>query len=294
MQLRREQIITHRGLEPDRHNFFSESSYEAFADQLARGFGGIEFDVNFTSDGEIIIIHDAGLGRFTDGHDTRIFTTDVTAREVRALRLSRGQIPFFVEILDLIRTSPSHINALHLKGRFQRPNFLTRLVKTLKNAPDLLDRLIIFDVRPDTARFLKQEIRELRLTPSVAHQYDIERYGAMVDNTLLNINQALALKADGLISGVWLDEWDLKDRDGGIKTLYNAKTFDQLRSAGLEIYLVTPELHGTSPGLYGGESHPDAFSKERLYDRIKKIIRLQPDGICTDHPEEVLLLNDNA
>lgn len=51
MQLRRDQIITHRGLEPDRPGFFSESSFEAFADQLARGFGGIEFDPNFTSDG---------------------------------------------------------------------------------------------------------------------------------------------------------------------------------------------------------------------------------------------------
>lgn len=291
MQLRRNQIITHRGLEPDRPGFFSESSLEAFADQLARGFGGIEFDPNFTNDGEIIVVHDAGLGRFTDGCDKRNFATEVTADEVRAFRLANGRIPFFDEVMELIRTSSSRINALHLKGRFQEERYLALLIGALREAPDLMARLIIFDVRPETARRLKRELPAVRLAPSVAHPYDIGRYGAVVDNTLLTIDEALALKKEGVIAGVWLDEWDLADRDGGTKTLYSAETFGQLRAVGLEIYLVTPELHGTSPGLYGGESHPDASSKKRLYGRIKEIIRLGPDGICTDHPEEVLLLD---
>jgi len=292
MKLSRSQIITHRGLEPDRPGFFSESSYEAFADQLARGFGGIEFDPNFTRNGEIIVVHDAGLGRFTDGRDTRTFATDVTANEVRAFRFANGRIPFFTEVIELIRANPSaRINALHLKGRFQETKYLALLVAALKDARDVLDRIVVFDVRPATARFLARELPELRLSPSVAHPYDIERYGAVVGNTLLSIEEALGLKAEGLIAGVWLDEWDLADRDGDAKTLYNADTFARLRAAGLEIYLVTPELHGTSPGLYGGESHPDAASKAILYRRIKEIIRLGPDGICTDHPEEVLLLD---
>ena len=37
----KDHIITHRGLEPSRSNYFSESSLEAFKDQLSRGFGGI-------------------------------------------------------------------------------------------------------------------------------------------------------------------------------------------------------------------------------------------------------------
>lgn len=290
MRLRRNQIITHRGLEPDRPGFFSESSFEAFADQLARGFGGIEFDPNFTCDDEIIVVHDAGLVSFTDGRDTRTFATEVTADEMRAFRLANGRIPFFTEVLKLIRASSASANALHLKGRFQEERYLALLIAALRDVPDLLARLIIFDVRPETARSLKREFPTIRLAPSVAHPYDIERYGAVVGNTLLTIDEALALKTEGLISGVWLDEWDLTDRGERAKTLYNAETFGQLRAAGLEIYLVTPELHGTSPGLYGGESHPDASSKARLYARIKEIVRLGPDGICTDHPEEALLL----
>ncbi len=292
MRLRRNQIITHRGLEPDRPGFFSESSYEAFADHLGRGFGGIEFDLNFTCDGEIIVVHDAGLGRFTDGRDTRTFATDITTDEARAFRFANGRIPFFSEVMKLIRTHNStRINALHLKGRFQEDKYLTLLVAAFKNARDVLDQIIVFDVRPKTARCLISELPGLRLAPSVAHPYDIERYGTAVGNTLLSVDEALDLKREGLIAGVWLDEWDLADRDGGTKTLYNADTFARLRASGLEIYLVTPELHGTSPGLYGGESPPDAISKNLLYHRIKELVRLEPDGICTDHPEEVLTLD---
>ena len=61
-----------------------------------------------------------------------------------------------------------------------------------------------------------------------------------------------------------------------------------MKDAGLSISLVTPELHATSPGLLGGEAHPDAQSRERFFERIGEIIALKPDWICTDYPEEVL------
>jgi hypothetical protein len=62
--------------------------------------------------------------------------------------------------------------------------------------------------------------------------------------------------------------------------------FKILKDEGLKVALVTPELHGTSPGLLGGEAHPDA-DKNCLFDRIQEIIDLQPDALCTDYPEEV-------
>ena len=57
-------IITHRGLEPSNPSFWPESSYEAFEDQLKRGFG-IEFDPNFCKDG-IVVSHDSTLKRITN------------------------------------------------------------------------------------------------------------------------------------------------------------------------------------------------------------------------------------
>lgn len=289
MKIERSKIITHRGLEPDQPNFWSEGSLEAFTDQLNRGFGGIEFDANFTKDDQIIVAHDTRLSRLTDGADTREFASSVNASEVANFRLPRGRIPLFHEVMELIRATPgAKTNALHLKGRFQDQKHLNILVTALNDARELLPQIIIFDVKPETARIIKQALPWSRLAVSVAHPYDIERYGNVVGNTLLSMEEALHLAKLGIIEGVWLDEWDLADRDGGKKIFYNSEVFARLRSASLHVYLVTPELHGTSPRLHGGESHPDASSKERLYERIKEIIRLQPDAICTDHPEEVL------
>jgi len=61
--MNRSQILTHRGLEPSKPDFFPESSIEAFINQLHRGFG-IEFDPNFVKDG-IVINHDSNLKRIT-------------------------------------------------------------------------------------------------------------------------------------------------------------------------------------------------------------------------------------
>ena len=51
------EVITHRGLEPQRKANYSESSLEAFEDHIKRGYA-VEFDPNFTLDG-IIVHHDA-------------------------------------------------------------------------------------------------------------------------------------------------------------------------------------------------------------------------------------------
>ena len=89
---------------------------------------------------------------------------------------------------------------------------------------------------------------------------------------------------------MWLDEWDLSDKAGGTKQFYTREVFQTFKNAGLLIGLVTPELHGTSPGLLGGEAHPDSKPLEQLLERIQTIIALGPDIICTDYPEEVRAL----
>lgn len=298
-------IFTHRGLELSNPNFYPESSYEAFADQLARGFG-IEFDPNFVKDG-IVINHDATLKRISGGKDERDFH-DVTVAEVTRLRYQtkngdgtptqEGRTPTFDELLQLIDKSNSKINALHLKGKFQDSITLNKLVNTLSHYPQLLDRIVIFDAKPETARYLREKLATLvnnnqskiHIAPSVAHPYDIARYNDAVKGTLTSIEDAMHYKQVDLYDWVWLDEWDLADKDNGHKTLYNAHTFGKLKQAGYKIALVTPELHGTSPGLLGGEAHEDASTKERLFARIKEIIALEPDGICTDYPIEVLTM----
>ena len=135
-------IITHRGLEPSRKNFLSESSFEAFQDHLNRGFN-IEFDPNPTKDG-IIVMHDATLKRPTEGRDERS-VAEVTTEDVIKIPLDNGRVPTFDEVMDLIRNSGSTISALHLKARLQTPETLERIMKALEKHTDIFDKFIVFD-----------------------------------------------------------------------------------------------------------------------------------------------------
>lgn len=290
------EIFTHRGLEPQKLDFYPESSFEAFQDQLKRGFG-IEFDPNFARDG-IVVWHDATLERPTEGVDKRAFR-DVMVVELSKIRFwnvshsAKGRIPTFDEVMELIRNSNSRINALHFKGKFQTPEDTDMLIDHLQRYFDVLPKILVFDVKPGTAITLLDAFPNLQLAPSVAHKYDVQRFGSIIADTLIETDEASQMVSDGVFGKnpwVWMDEWDLADANGGTKKLYTKEVFDKMRASGAKIALVTPELHGTSPGLYGGESHPDSKDKETLFRRIKEIISLEPDGICTDYPEEALKL----
>lgn len=283
--MRKSQIFTHRGLEPSKPDFYSESSFEAFQDHLNRGFG-IEFDPNFTTDG-IIVVHDSNLARITENKDQRAIS-DLTTEEALNVELKNSKICTFEELLKLIQQSSSAINALHLKGKFQKAEYLDKVAAVLTDYPDTIEKLLVFDVTPITARYLKNKNPNFHLAPSVAHPFDIQRYNQAVLGTLISVEDAIKYKQEGLYDWVWLDEWDRTDEGGKEKKLYTKEVFDKLRNAGYQITLVTPELHGTSPGLLGGEAHQDAVNKEKLFARIQEIISLEPDAICTDYPEETI------
>jgi glycerophosphoryl diester phosphodiesterase len=275
-------ILTHRGLDPDQANYFGESTKEAFLDQLTRGYG-LEFDLHFTKDDAMPVLHDATLKRFTSGADMRAIS-EVTFDELQHMPNS-GTITTIPDLFEQIAhiQSPGVWSALHLKHMHQNEVEMEKLLRVLTDVDHSL--FVIFDVAPQAAIYLKEKDADLRLYASVAHSHDIERYNTAVGGTLISLDELEAHKT--LYAGAWLDEWDLADKDGGTKTLYNQKVFDRLRAGGFGIALVTPELHGTSPGLLGGEAHPDAATRELLNTRLADIIALEPDALCTDYPDYV-------
>lgn len=275
------QILTHRGLEPEKHNFFAESSWEAFQNHLIRGYG-IEFDTTFTKDNKILIAHDKGLQRYTRGKDIRQFS-NINSEEIAKLELANNsRFCFLTELLGLIQNSTATAHALHIKGHFQNKQQITLLTETLIKYPNALNKLILFDVTPDTAELILNTIPTANLAPSVAHPFDIERYNLCTNNTLLTLEKALERK--DIYTTVWLDEWDRKDRGEKLKKFYTEDVFCELKAAEYHIAVVSPELHASSPGLLGGESHQDALNKTVLEKRVRKIIKLDPDYICTDYP----------
>ena len=274
-------ILTHRGLDPSRKNYFLESSCEAFEDQLARGFG-LEFDVRLSKDNGLIVIHDGDLGRLSRGKDMRKIG-DINIAEILAMDFSGCHLADLTTILNLIRDKQSKecLSAIHLKHDSQEPATLDLILRHLAAADPT--QFIIFDVKIETARYLKSHSPSLQLAPSVAHPYDIKRYNAVTGGTLYSLDEILPLR--DLFDWVWLDEWDLTDSDGKMKTLYNKEVFAALRAKDFSIALVSSELHASSPGLLGGEAHPNAVDRATLTTAIKNILSLSPNLICTDYPD---------
>lgn len=284
------QILTHRGLDPSKKDYFLESSYEAFNDQTNRGFG-LEFDVNFTKDDRVVISHDAGLERITNRQNKKLIS-EMNLWEIKNIRLNGNKFCDLDELLEIIRNNKIEVNALHLKGKFQEKKYLDILLKSLKQNKDVLGKIIIFDVKTNSAKYLKLNLPQIILAPSIAHPYDIKRYNFAVKGTLIPMEETIQNRH--LFDWVWLDEWDLTNKNNSTKTLYNEKNFNTLRKCGFKIALVSPELHTALPNLLDGESHQSTKNVEKLRNRISEIIKLKPDVICTDYPDMVKELIDKS
>ena len=98
-------VIAHRGDSAHR----PENTLASFASALEVGASLIEFDVQLTGDGHVVVIHDADVGRTTDGRgDVR----EMTLADVRALSAGYPEkfgdtwagerIPTLAEVLSLL------------------------------------------------------------------------------------------------------------------------------------------------------------------------------------------------
>ena len=276
-------IITHRGLNASKDNYFVESSLEAFTDQLNKGFG-LEFDIQITRDNGVVVIHDSDLKRISDGKDNRKIS-NISIDEILKMNFNGCHLTSFDQLLYLInkKQTDGAISAIHLKSSIQNKKQIDIILPYFRKINT--DKFIIFDVKIETAKYLKEKNKKLHLAPSVAHPHDIKRYNNFVGGTLMQIETAL--KNMDLFDWVWLDEWDKINKNGNIKKFYTKELFKKIRAKGLKIGLITPELHSSSPSLLGSEKHQDADDKKILFDRIREIIKLKPDIICTDYPNEI-------
>lgn len=264
-----------------------ESSFDAFNAHLQRGYG-IELDPRPAKNG-LVVIHDGDLKRASGGADLRR-VSELTLTEFVTMNFNGSHLGSFRQVLESIKLHQvdDATSAIHLKHSSQDQTTLDMILADLAVSGLDPDKFIMFDVAIATARYLKEKNPALQLAPSVAHPYDIARYNSVVGGTLLSLEEVLIHR--DLFDWVWLDEWDLADRDGGKKKFYTPEIFKTFHDTGLNVALVTPELHGTSPGLLGGEAHEDARDHKMLMMRIKEILSYGPDAVCTDYPDEVKAL----
>lgn len=187
-------------------------------------------------------------------------------------KISPGRLCFFEELAKPIKLSRSKVNAVHFKGVFQNKKNTDTLIEHIKSHfLKSVDKFFVFDIKPNAARYLHSKIPGIHLAPSVSHANDIKNFNKLVDGTLITIEEAIQYRKEGIYDWVWLDQWN--------KKLYTKKNFQILRKHGYRIALISPELHG--------KGSPSS-------KKLKQIVALQADAICTDYPEEIFQILRSA
>jgi glycerophosphoryl diester phosphodiesterase len=121
-------IFAHRGA----NSYAPENSLPAFEKALELGCDGIECDVRFTADENIVVFHDRNTYRLTK---TKDHIQKLNLPEIRRLKLRQKEffteyIPTFEEVLDLVRDKSLIIIDIK-KENISRTRFEEKLIKTL-------------------------------------------------------------------------------------------------------------------------------------------------------------------
>lgn len=127
---------------------YPENTMLAFKKAVEAGADGIEFDVHFTKDKEIVIIHDETIDRTTDGvGEVESYTYDELSR-FNAFGRFEGQfdfqrIPTLREYFDLIAPIDGFMTNIELKTGINEYPGIERAVLNLIDEFNLRDRIII-------------------------------------------------------------------------------------------------------------------------------------------------------
>lgn len=129
------QAIAHRG----GNVTTPENTLAAFQNAIDLGMDYLEFDVQMTDDGELVVIHDETVDRTTNGTGP---VGQMTLEEIRALDAGDGeQVPTFEEVIQLAKDNGIGILP-EAKSPELYPGMPTKMVDLLEEM-DYLDQAII-------------------------------------------------------------------------------------------------------------------------------------------------------
>lgn len=116
-----------------------ENTLAAFRNAIAQHMDYLEFDVQMTSDGSLVVIHDETVDRTTNGTGA---VKDLTFDQIRALDAGDGEkVPTFEEVIQLAKDSGVNILP-EAKSPELYPGMPTKMVELLEEM-DYLDHTII-------------------------------------------------------------------------------------------------------------------------------------------------------
>lgn len=227
------------------HRGIDKFKKTSFVSALENNFG-VEFDLNFTYPNQIYVSHN---NNFNPHHTLKLTT-----------------------LLSLLKKYTFPLSAIHFKGQWQNTQNIDLFIRIIKKYKKYKNSFIVFDLLIDSAKYIKNKLPWINLAPSIVLKKDQKKFNHLCHNSLYTLKEIIPHKS--LFSWVWLDEWH--------SNLYTPKTFKTIRSLGLKIGLVTPELHLN-------ENHPDSHHT-KLFNKIRQILELKPDIVCTNFPSKSIAL----
>lgn len=154
-------IWAHRGCS----QCYPENTITAFEKAMnIPGLTGIELDIQLTSDGEMVVIHDERVDRTTDGIG---FVRDMTVKEIRSLHIHNGfaaaeKVPLMREVLDMLAHALHQGLRLNIElktGNFSYPGIENKVVEMVREY-DVADSILY------SSFYAESLVRLQRLVPN--------------------------------------------------------------------------------------------------------------------------------
>jgi glycerophosphoryl diester phosphodiesterase len=147
------QVIAHRGGPA----YAPENTRLAFNTAIAQGVDWLEFDVQMTRDGELVVIHDETVDRTTDGVGP---VAGLTLEQIRSLDAGQGEkVPTFKEVVELAKAAGVKIFP-ETKSAHLYPGVEEKMLQVLDET-GYRDRAAVQSFEPPSLETLK------RLDPSL-------------------------------------------------------------------------------------------------------------------------------
>lgn len=192
------EIWAHRGARREA----PENTLPAFELAVAQGADGVEFDVQLTADGAVVVIHDEAVDRTTDGNGPVV---GFTLAQLRRLDASAGvgghakvQIPTLAETLDLLAPSGLMLNIELKNSEEDYPGLEERVLAAIA-AYDLADRVVLSTFN----HYSLKKLQELGATSQLGMLYTDPLYKPWRYASRLGVG-AIHPPARFVLSGGWV------------------------------------------------------------------------------------------
>lgn len=126
------EIIGHRGA----RGYAPENTLPSFEKGIEMGVTMVEFDLRFTADNQIVVIHDEAVDRVTNGSGK---VRNLNYQEIKALdagshfskEYAGAYIPLFDEVLDLIKGKAGGLIEIKIESSWNEPKNIELVVKKI-------------------------------------------------------------------------------------------------------------------------------------------------------------------